>query len=76
MEEFTRYPVADQEEARPPLFLDQTEARDRPPCLRVWMIAPLPPPRPLSEGLHPNPQPTVLADFPPYPTCTFYALFI
>ena len=44
MEEFTPYPVADQEEARPPLFLDQTEARDRPPCLRVWMIAPLPPP--------------------------------
>ena len=31
MEEFTPYPVADQEEARPPLFLDQTEARDRPP---------------------------------------------
>ena len=66
MEEFTPYPVADQEEARPPLFLDQTEARDRPPCLRVWMIAPLAPP--LSEGLQPNPQPTVLADFPPYPT--------
>ena len=68
MEEFPPYPVADQEDARLPLFLDQTEARDRsPPCLRVWMIAPLPPP-PLSEGLHPNPQPTVLADFPPYPT--------
>ena len=45
MEEFPPYPVADQEEARPPLFLDQTEARDRfpPPCLRVWMTATPPP---------------------------------
>ena len=68
MEEFPPYPVADPEEARPPLFLDQTEARDRPPGLRVWLIVPSTPPPPLSEGLHPNPQPTVLADFPPYPT--------
>ena len=73
MEEFTPYPVADQEEARPPLFLDQTEAETAPLVSGSgWS----PPPPPLSEGLHPNPQPTVLADFPPYPTCTFYALFI
>ena len=43
----------------PPLFLDRTEARRAeeiffgaraPPCLKVWMTAPLPP---LSQGLDP-----------------------
>ena len=66
MEKFPPYPVADQEDARLPLFLDQTEARDRSPLVSGsgWSS----PSPPLSEGLHPNPQPTVLADFPPYPT--------
>ena len=71
MEEFTRYPVTDQEEARPPLFLDQTEARDRPPCLRVWMIAPLPPPLPLiwrSAPQSPTNSPSRLSTLPHSPT--------
>ena len=74
MEEFTPCPVADQEEARPPLFLDQTEARDRPPCLRVWMIAPLPPPLIWrSAPQSPTNSPSRLSTLPHlHFLCTFY----
>ena len=57
----------------PPLFLDQTEARDRPPCLRVWMIAPLPRLILRSAPQSPTNSPSRLSTLPHlHFLCTFY----